>query len=55
MTNNKWNSKQFDYEVDDIKFLSKMVSVIKDQDPLSTDIVCFPKKKTKFIKSISYI
>ena len=53
-SNKKWNCKQFDYDVEDIKFSSKMVNVVKDQDPLLVETICFPKKKSKFIKSILF-
>lgn len=51
MSNLKWIIKQRDFEVEDVKFMSKFTPITKDQDPLMTDNIILPQKKSKYIKS----
>ncbi len=51
MSSSKWIIKQRDYEVEEVKYNSKLISIIKDEDPLITDNIVFLQKKSKFVKS----
>lgn len=51
MSSSKWKIKQRDYEVEEVKNVAKSIQITKEEDPLMTDNVVFPQKKSKFIKS----
>ena len=46
----KWIVKSRDYELDQVKHQIKMTPILKDQDPLNSDIIKLPSNK-KIIKS----
>jgi len=55
MSSSKWKIKQRDYELEEVKNTAKMTAITKEEDPLMTDNVVFPQKKSKFIRSKYYI
>lgn len=46
----KWIVKTRDYELDQVKYQMKMIPILRDQDPLNSEIIKLPVKK-KIIKS----